>query len=310
MHQLPVRSLSQETTKPRLGSSLKEILALFWDAGEGWVRHRCSSLGAALSCYILFSFIPLVVMTVALVSVTVSQKAGREFMEILRQMIGEEGITLLKDAASRASELWKNPQAAWATALSLSLGASGTFLELQDALNLIWELEPCPPRGLGDVLRRRASSFVIVLGSGLLLWISLVATTALGGMEGIFTRFLPELHLPWLISVVAFVLGVLVFATVYRTLPDAHVRWQDVWLGATITAVSIMAGKSLLWFALRRSALASLYGAAGSVVLFLLWIYYCSQIFFFGAELTRAWAQRLGSWNSKPTHKDSEKPRY
>jgi membrane protein len=273
------------------------FFALFRDAWDGWVRHRCTTLGAALSCYVLFSLLPLVAMTVAFVSVTVSQRAGREFMELLRQLLGEEGVGLLKESAWRASELWKNPHAAWTSALSLSLGASGTFLELQDALNVIFEQEPASPKSLGGVLRRRAFSFLVVLASGLLLWILLVTTTMLGGLEGILPKLLPGLHLqlPWLASAVAFLLATFIFGTLFRVLPDVPVRWTDVWFGAVLTALSIMAGKSFLWFALRRSALASLYGATGSVVLLLLWIYYCAQIFFFGAEVTRAWAKRMGS---------------
>jgi membrane protein len=181
--------------------------------------------------------------------------------------------------------------------LILILGSLGLFTQLQTALNTIWQVKPKPGRGIWGAVKDRFLSFLLVLNVGALLVAALMVNAALSAVSGFF----PEFHLPggaflwealrWLVSMS---LLTLLFATVYKILPDVKIGWRDVWVGAATTAVLFTIGNYLIGLYLGRSSVASTYGAAGSLVIILLWVYYSSQILLFGAEFTRVYAAKYG----------------
>ncbi|HEY8256370.1 MAG TPA: YihY/virulence factor BrkB family protein, partial [Gemmatimonadales bacterium] len=181
--------------------------------------------------------------------------------------------------------------------VTLFLGATGLFLELQTALNAIWGVKPRPDAGVRDMVRQRVISFGLVIGVGFLLMVSLVVSAALAAIDKYVGRLFPAyLVLGQALNVVVS-LGVvtLLFAMIYKTLPDVKLAWRDVWAGAVVTAGLFTVGKYLIGLYLGRSATASAYGAAGSIIVLLLWINYSSQIVLLGAEFTRAWVEGMGS---------------
>jgi membrane protein len=181
--------------------------------------------------------------------------------------------------------------------VTLLLGASGVFGQLQDALNTIWEVKPKPNQGIWGFIRTRFLSFAMVLGIGFLLLVSLLLSSALAFMGSFLDRMPEQLH--FLAQALNFVFSTavitLLFALMFKLLPDVKMAWRDVWLGAFVTAVLFSIGKILIGLYLGHSAMASSYGVAGSFVVLLVWVYYSAQILFFGAELTQVYANRYGS---------------
>ena len=198
----------------------------------------------------------------------------------------------------RAAARPKDSLVAMALAFAtLLFGASGLFAQLQEALNTVWDVEPPPGRGLLGLLKERFLSFTMVLGVGFLLLVSLGASAWLAAFGKFFSGLLP---LPPAVmqaanAVLSFVVIGLMFAVIYRLLPDVRLAWRNVWVGAAVTALLFTLGKSLIGLYLGRSAAASVYGAAGSFVVILLWIYYSAQVFFFGAEFTKVYSRHFGA---------------
>jgi hypothetical protein len=177
------------------------------------------------------------------------------------------------------------------------LGAAGFFGQLQDALNTVWEVTPKPGGGILDMIKGRFLSFTMVLGIGFLLLVSLLISTVLANLTNVVGNMLPgaDLLAQIINFVVSFLVVTLLFAMIYKVLPDAVIAWSDVWVGAAITALLFNIGKFLLGLYLGSSSIASTYGAAGSLVVLLVWVYYSAQILLFGAEFTQVYAQRFGS---------------
>ncbi len=187
--------------------------------------------------------------------------------------------------------------------LTLVLGATGVFAELKAAMNVVWDVKEAerPRRSfLVDLLRNRLWSFAMVLAVGFLLLVSLVISALLSAAQGALGRFVsePGVVLQYANAVVSFAMITALFALIFKFLPDTRVAWSDVWVGAALTSLLFGAGKYLIGLYLGRSSVASVYGAAGSVVVLIVWVYYAAQIFFFGAELTQAFARRHGSRTS------------
>jgi membrane protein len=235
-------------------------------------------------------------MVVAVTGLVYGREAARgHLLRQLRDLVGEEqGAALqamIASADAPAAGIWAS-----ATGLVMLLvGATGLFAALQDALNAIWQVQPVPGRGLWGIVKGRFLSFALVLASAFLLLLSVAADTvlaALGGPWGFERSTWPGqlIHLAASFGVIT-----LLFAMIYRWLPDAVIDWRDVWLGSAITALLFNAGKFLIGLYLGRTAAASAFGAAGSLAALLLWLYYSAQLFLFGAELTKACAMRFGS---------------
>jgi membrane protein len=179
----------------------------------------------------------------------------------------------------------------------LLFGASGVFGELQGALNTIWEVAPKPGRGIWGTVRDRLFSFAMVMGVAFLLLVSLILSAALAAAGRFFERSLPGGEAVWQIVnfVISFAVVSSLFAVTFKVVPDAKVRWRDVWIGAVVTAFLFSVGKFLIGLYLGKSTVASSYGAAGSIVLLVIWVYYSSLILFLGAEFTQVYAKRFGS---------------
>lgn len=290
---------------------MNHAIALLKTSYAEWRDDKGSRLAAALAFYTLLSMAPLLVLAVSIVGLIFGAEAARgELTEKLHGLMGPQAAggveTLLAAASSRKQGLL----AAGLSIVVSFFGASGVFGELQDSFNTIWEVVPRPGRGVTGVEKDRIFSFAMVLGVALLLFLSLVVSTALSAVGGTVqgagqgTRIAPLLSIFWsaVNLVVSLGMATVLFAVVFKVLPDVHIPWRSVWVGGLATAVLFTIGKYLLGVYLGRASVASPYGAAGSVVVMILWVYYSSQILFFGAEFTQVYARDRGE-HVTPTHK-------
>ncbi len=276
--------------------TFKEIVGLFRDAGAQWVEDKCPRLGAALAYYTAFALAPLLVIVIAVVGFVFGREATMgEISYQLQNLFGPEGARAIEAMIASADQPASGILATVVGVGVLLVGALGLFGELQDALNTIWKVQPKPGRGVLGFLRDRLLSFSMVLGVAFLLLVSLVASTVLSALGSLLGQHRVSLVGQGLNVGVGFVVIMLLFAMIYRLLPDVKIAWRDVWFGAAFTTLLFIAGKSLIGLYLGRAGIASAYGAAGSLAALLVWLYYSAQIFLFGAELTRAFAGRWGS---------------
>jgi membrane protein len=278
---------------------LSALPGLFKTTLNQWLEHKPMRLAAALAYYTTFSLAPLMLLTVGITGFVFGEQAARgQLASQLTNVLGEAGAKAVQDLLSQAHQ---SGSSLLATLIGLAVwvfGASGVFVELQDCLDTIWEVTTKPGRGLTGAIKDRFWSFVMVLCIGLLLLAALLVSTALA----LLSHFLVGVGLPggasiWPTSnfLVSFALITVLFAMMYKILPDVKIAWSDVWLGAAVTALLFTLGKYLISLYLSYSGAASAFGAAGSVVLILLWVYYSSLIFLFGAEFTRVYADQFGS---------------
>lgn len=280
---------------------LKEGFALVRDSGKDFIEDDCQTQAAALSYYTIFSLPPLLVLILMILGKLVDPQDIRGQLETqIGALTGptatEQIRTILQQAHGPGSG------ALLPTVLSITaliLGASGAFAQLQAALNRAWEVAPDPQQGgLKAFLLKRVFSFGMILSVAFLLLVSLVLSAALsafgdalGGMlpEGVSTTLLQVLN-----QVVSLAVVTVLFAAIFKVLPDARVALRDVWVGAAVTAVLFVVGKFLIGYYLGRSNPGEAFGAAGSLAVMLVWIYYSSMILLFGAEFTQAWAEQRG----------------
>jgi len=258
-------------------------------------------MGAALAYYMTLSLAPLVVLIVGVLGLVVEQDAARaEIVSKAADLMGSEGASTVESILSHSAKQQAGLVATIIGFIVLLVGASGVFAELQESLNKIWEVPPRDRPWL-RLLQKRILSFAMVFGLGFLVLFSLALSAAIAAFSSFVNVWVSGLDPVWEItnSVVLFVLVTLLFAALFRFLPDVRVAWRDVWTGAAITGLLFILGKFLLSFYIQHSAFASAYGAAGSLVVMLLWVFYSAQIFFFGAEFTRAYALREGSHRNK-----------
>jgi membrane protein len=278
--------------------NLKRFGSLLKDAFNAWLDAKAPRLGAALAFYAVVSMAPLLVFILwAAALVFGPDAAAGRLAGQVEGVVGQPMADALQEMIRNASRPWHGTWHTILGAAMLLFGASGVFAELQDAMNTIWQVTPRPGRWWMTILRDRFLSFLMVMGVCILLLLSLVATAALAFLERRWTPAqLPGG--PWLwpgLNLgVSFVIVTLLFALILKVLPDATVRWRDVWLGAAVTALLFTLGKYVLGLYLARGDVTSGYGAAGSLLVVLLWVYYASQILLFGAALTRAWAVCCG----------------
>jgi membrane protein len=276
-----------------------------WKAGwpllketvKEWQQDDVMELGAALAYYTIFSLAPLLFIAIAIAGLAYGRDAvqGRLVGEI-QGLIGKQGAEAVQ---TMLAHTWREGRSGLATAVgivTILFGASGVFGQLQSSLNRIWEVAPKPERAIWSYLKDRFLSFGMVLGIGFLLLVSLIVSAALTALSNFAIGLLPSLTTLFSVLnfVVSFAVITLFFAMIFRFLPDAEVAWRDVWIGSAMTALLFTIGKSLIGLYLGRSSVTSTYGAAGSLVVILLWVYYSSQILFFGAEFTQVYARRYG----------------
>jgi membrane protein len=264
-----------------------------------WFDHNASSLGAALAFYTIFSVAPILIIAVAIAGYVFGPDiAQTELLSQLRALTGDAGATAIRELLASAHYSDKKGIAAAIGIVTLVVGATSVFGELQNALERIWQTPPQPKSvGWWRFVRARVLSVGMVMGVGFLLLVSLVVRAALAAFGGWLGAFLPRLEivLPVVDLLVSFGMTVLLFAMIYRYVPRESIPWGDVWIGATVTALLFTIGKHLIGIYLGKSSFNSAYGAAGSIIVLLLWIYYSAQIFLLGAEFTRVFAYEYGS---------------
>ena len=277
---------------------IRYIGQLLKAASKDWVEDKAPRLGAALAYYTVFSLAPLMLIVIAVAGFFFGQEAAQnQLVGQLRGMVGQQGAEALQSMIQNASKPSHGIVASIVGFAILLFGASGVFGQLQDSLNTIWEVKPKPGRGIWGFIKSRFLSFAMVLGIGFLLLVSLVLTAVLAAVGGMFEGVFGEMQ--FLFQAFNFLLSFAVitvlFAMIFKLLPDAEIAWRDVWVGAIITALLFTVGKILIGLYLGRGSATSAFGGAASLVVLLIWIYYSAQILFFGAEFTQVYAARFGS---------------
>jgi membrane protein len=277
----------------------KSVVALFKNTASEWIQDKCPQLGAALAYFTVFSLAPLVLVLLAVFGVIFggSDHARQKITEQLQYLIDPSGIKVIQDIAANASKPQTGILATTIGVVLALFGASGVFGQLQDALNTIWGVKPKPGGGILGFIRTRFLSFAMVGGVCFLLLASLTVETVLRGFSDYLKHVMPGGHILALALFLIFDLAVVVllFAMIFRYLPDAKIAWRDVWVGATLTAVLFALGKFVLGLYLGSGAAGSAYGAASSLITLLLWIYYAAQILLFGAEFTQVYSNTYGT---------------
>jgi membrane protein len=263
-----------------------------------WLDDDPFQAAAALSYYTLLSLAPLFVISIAVAGFVFGREAAHnQIVETIQGLIGRQSAEAVQAMIQAASN---KPETGLASTLLggifLLFGAGGVVGQLQTSLNAIWRVRPKPGTGLHDFIRKRFISFAMVLGVGFLLLVSLAVSAFISGL----TQFVGSLLEDALIAhsldiVISFALVTLLFAMIYKFLPDVEIHWKDVWIGAALTSILFTTGKFLIGFYLGSSGVTSVYGAAGSLITVLLWVYYSALIFFLGAEFTQVYASQYGS---------------
>ena len=294
---------------------VKATLKLFSQAGQVWQTHNAPRLGAALAFYTVLSLAPLLIVAVSVAGVFFSQMDVQDrIIDQVQLLVGEDNMqveTLLRQLFRNAFDAYSASDAILPSLIGLAallFGASIVFNELRQALNTIWEVKgPDAFReGVVNLIRNRLVALAMVAGIGFLLLVSLVLSTGATAFSSFLSQQL-AIAAPFVNAfdiLVSIAIVSLLFSLLYKYLPSAKVSWWDTWLGAAVTAVLFSVGKWLISMYLSRSVVASAYGAAGSLVIFLLWVYFSAQIFFFGAAFCRVYAERHGSRSFK--HMDAK----
>jgi membrane protein len=280
-------------------SKLAGLVSLFRKTAQEWIQDKCPQLGAALAYYTIFSLAPMVLVLLAVFGLIYggSEQAREKVTDQLRYFLDPSGVKVFQDIAANASEPKGGILAAAFGIIIALFGASGVFGQLQDALNTIWGVKPKPGGGIWGFLRARFLSFAMVGGVCFLLLVSLTVESVLRGLNTYLESMLPGGHFLALAIFFVFDLTVIIllFAMIFRYLPDVKIGWRDVWLGAALTAVLFAIGKFILGLYLGSGAAGSAYGAASSLITLLLWIFYSAQILLFGAEFTQVYSNTYGS---------------
>jgi membrane protein len=269
-----------------------------WDAANGWLDHRASRTGAALAFYTVFSLAPVLILSIAIAGFFFGEAAARgEIVDQIGDLVGPQGAQLVQSVLQNASRPGAGTIATIISIITLVLGANTALAELKAGLDQTWNVPPERRTGFWYSVRTRLLSVGLILSLGFLLLVSLVISAALTALERLSRgEMLINAVLTWINFLFAFVLVATLFATIYKVLPSVKIAWRDVTIGSFVTALLFTAGKFAIGVYIGNSGVASTYGAAGSVVLILIWVYYSAQILLYGAEFTHAFAYRFGSY--------------
>ena len=264
-----------------------------------WVEAEPFQLAAALSYYTLFSLAPLLLIAIGVAGLVFGREAAQnQIVETLQGMIGQDSAKAVQEMIQASSEKPKTGMLSTIIGfVALLFGAGGVVGQLQTSLNKMWEVTPKPGQGIWGFLRQRFFSFAMVLAIGFLLLVSLVVTAVLSSFTSMLTSFLGDAtFVAHAIDIlVSFGFVTLLFALIYKYVPDVEIQWRDVWVGAALTSILFTVGKYLIGLYIGTSGISSTFGAAGSLITILVWVYYSSLIFFLGAEFTRVYATQYGS---------------
>ncbi len=270
---------------------------LFVQSCNGWLEDRALRFSAALAYYSVFALAPLIIIAISVAGLIFGEEAARgQIYQQLDWLLGAKGAAEIQTLIQASSDTSKSLIATAVGVLTLLVGASGVFGQLKDALNTIWGVMLKPGGGMKGALKEYLLSFSMVLGVGFLLIISLLLSAVLQAINNFMIGYLPipSFVAPLTVAVSFFVI-VLLFALIFKVLPDVEINWEDVWIGATVTALLFTLGKFLISLYLGTSSIASSFGAAGALILILVWVYYSTTIFLLGAEFTKVYASRYGS---------------
>jgi len=285
------RVLRQSRVK-RVGVATWGVLRAAFDA---WLEDRAPTMGAAIAFYTTFSLAPILLLVIVIAGLVFGEEAAQgALFQDLRGILGNDGALALEAMIKHAYMAQSGPIATILGVAALLVTSTGVLTELQAALNIIWKVTARPGLGIWHFFRRRLLCFAIILVGGALLTAALAAGAALHAVS----LYLYHVHLgargliAWLNLGIPLVMSILLFAMIFKILPDADIRWRDVWLGATITAVLFSIGKHLIALYIGSKSITSLYGAAGALAIIMIWVYYSTQILLFGAEVAKAYADR------------------
>ena len=278
--------------------NLRKIGKLLQETFQEWQEDKASRIAAALAYYTVFSLSPLLVIAIAIAGAFFGRETAQD--EIIAQvtaLVGEDGVKPVMMALNNMTEPKIRGIASLISIGVLLLGASGIFAQLQDALNTVWKVKPQPGQGVLLFIRKRVSSFFMVLAIGFILILSLILSAVVSTLSRYKTDYLPGSDILWenLDFIVSLGLMTFIFCLMFKYVPDVKIAWKDVFVGAVITAVLFLFGKFLLGVYLSQGSLGSAYGAAGSLIVLLAWIYYSAQIILLGAEFTQVYARMYGS---------------
>ena len=278
---------------------MKQYLVLFKDAWMEFSEDKAQRLAASLAYYTIFSIAPLLLIAIAIAGLVFGRsEAQAEILAQLKGLFGDAGGKAIEEMLTNAAKPASGTMAIVVGFATLLFGAAGVFGQLKDALNTIWNVDPRKKKGgIVSMIKDRFLSFAMVLGVGFLLLVSLVVDAAVASMGKFAEARLPGGEAIWQILqlIVSFAVITVLFAMIFRFLPDVRIEWRDVWLGAGFTAFLFVLGKFALGLWLGKKSVGSAYGAAGSLVVLLLWIYWSANIVFFGAEFTQVYARTHGS---------------
>lgn len=278
---------------------MQAIFDLLKETISEWQKDKASRLAAALAYYTIFSLAPLLIIVVAIAGFAAGRDAAMGLLdEQIQGLVGRESADFIQEMLKNTRQPEANLLASIIGVVTLLLGALGFFGQLKDALNTVWEVEPKPANGILNFLRSNFLSFTMVLGIGFLLLVSLVLSAILAAVSNFANGLLPGME--FLMQIVNFVISfgvtTLLFAMIYKILPDTDIAWRDVWVGAAITSLLFSVGRFLIGLYLGSSSIGSTYGAAGSMAVILVWVYYSAQLLLLGAEFTQVFARRYGSF--------------
>jgi membrane protein len=292
--------------------AFKSIWPLIKESVSQWSEDYAPSMGAALAYYTIFSIAPLLVIAIAVAGFFFGEDAARgEIFAQLRGLLGDDGAAAIQGLVKSAGETGKGTFAAIAGVVTLLLGATTVFGELQSDLDRIWDAPKPEKSGLWGMIHGRLLSFGMILGVGFLLLVSLVLSAGLAALSHFWDSWFEEWEfvLQAINFIVSFAIVTGLFAMIYKLLPRCHIEWKDVWIGAGVTSLLFSVGKLLIGLYLGKSGVASGFGAAGSLVIVLLWVYYSAQIFLLGAEFTKTYAYSHGTRRAQAKPKAQERPR-
>lgn len=278
-------------------------LKVFWEllkeTYDEWSNDNALRLGAALSYYMIFSLPPVLLIVIALAGFIFGEDAARgRIVEEIQGLIGRGGAEGVETMIRNAYKPEAGIIATIVGVVTLVIASTGVFAELQDALNTVWNVKPAEGRGILDILRVRLFSFIMIVGIGFLLLVSLVVSAGISALNDYVLQYQADLISKPLLQIINLVVSLTIstglFAMIYKLLPDVRIAWKDVWLGAFFTSMLFTIGKFAIGLYLGNSDIGSSYGAAGSMAIILFWVYYSSQILFFGAEFTQVYSRRFG----------------
>jgi len=285
---------------------LREFPSVFRQAAIAWWNDDVFRLSASLAFYTVFSLAPIMLLSVVVAGIVFGEEtAARQLVVQVESLVGKEGGRVVREMVTSLGSAGGGPLAAVFGIVSLLIGSTVVFAELQSALNKIWDVRADPTEGMvRELARKRLLSFVIVIGVGFLLLVALVVDAVLAGAQELIASWVPLFPWVWQVvnQVVFLAITTLLFMLIYKVLPDVQIAWRDVFTGALVTAVLFAVGKRLIGLYLGNMSVGSAYGAAGSFVVFLVWIYYTALVSFFGAEFTNVYARRQGSGVRPESH--------